>query len=66
MIVRFGLKDSIKISNQHFAEIMPAVPELTDVDIGYVLTYVTLRFGDAKEKYSLEEVKKSVSLGKIN
>ena len=65
-IVRFGLKDSIKISNQHFAEVMPGVPELTDVDIAYVLTYVTLRFGDAKEKYSLEEVKKSISLGKIS
>lgn len=63
-IVRFGLKDSIKISNQYFSEVMPAIPQLTDVDIAYVLTYVTLRFGDAQEKYSLEEVKKSLSLGK--
>ncbi|PVH23981.1 c-type cytochrome [Sphingobacterium corticibacter] len=60
-IVRFGLKDTILVSNQHFSEVMPGIPELTDVDIAYVLTYVTIRFGDAKERYTLEEVKKSLS-----
>lgn len=63
-IVRHGLKDSIKVSNEYFSGVMPAIPELTEIDIAYVLSYVTVRFGGAKEKYSLEEVKKSLSLRK--
>ena len=58
-IVRFGLKDTIMVSNEYYAEVMPPIPELTEIDIAYVLTYVTVRFGNSQEKYSQEEVKRS-------
>ncbi|MCL7989102.1 c-type cytochrome [Sphingobacterium sp. lm-10] len=59
-IIRFGLKDSITVSGHTYSENMPAIPELTEVDIAYVLSYVTVRFGNAKSKYEVEEVQKSL------
>lgn len=39
---------------------MPAIPELTEIDIAYVLSYITIRFGEAEKKYELDEVKASL------
>ncbi len=60
-IIRYGLKDTIQVANELFAGVMPANPQLTDVDIAYVLTYITLRFGDSEVKFDIEEVKKALS-----
>ncbi|MFD2597615.1 c-type cytochrome [Sphingobacterium corticis] len=59
-IIRYGLRDTIHVSGNTYAENMPAIPELTEIDIAYVLSYITIRFGEAEKKYELDEVKASL------
>jgi len=59
-IVKNGIDGPITVHGQVYDEKMPGVPELTDVDIAYILTYVTTTFGKQTEKFSLEEVKASL------
>lgn len=56
-IIRHGMTGPIEISGVLYNEPMPGIPELTEIDIAYILTYVTVRFGDSQEKFSTEEVK---------
>lgn len=59
-IVRYGMKDTITIHGQSFSGEMPANPQLTDLDIAYVLTYITTRFGATDSIYSHEEVTRAL------
>lgn len=59
-IIRHGMKGPIEISGVEYNEPMPGIPELTDIDIAYILTYVTVRFGDSKDKFGTEEVKEAL------
>ncbi len=59
-IVKNGIEGPMTVNGEHFNEKMPGVPQLSDVDIAYILTYVTTTFGKQTEKYSLEEVKASL------
>lgn len=59
-IIRHGMKGPVEILGHTYNETMPAVPELTDIDIAYILTYVTVRFGNNTEKYATEEVKEAL------
>lgn len=56
-IVRHGMRGPIEVAGIQYNEPMPGIPELTDTDIAYILTYVTVHFGDSKDKFSTDEVK---------
>lgn len=58
--LRNGLNDTIIVAGQIYAENMPAMPELNDVDITNVLNYINHRWGDAGKPFSLEDVRKSL------
>lgn len=60
-IVRHGLHEEIEVSGQKYDQPMPANAALTDLDIAYILTYVTTTFGNADSTYTHEEVKKALA-----
>lgn len=55
-IVKNGMSGEIKVNNVTYNQQMPGVPELSAVDIAYVLTYVTTYFGDSKTHFKKEEI----------
>ncbi len=55
-IVKNGMSGEITVNNIKFNQLMPGVPELTSIDIAYVLTYVTTYFGDSKTHFKKEEI----------
>lgn len=59
-IIKKGMKGEITINGQLYDEIMPANPSLTDIEIAYILTYITTHFGNSTETYSLEEVNENL------
>ncbi|MFZ4862952.1 c-type cytochrome [Sphingobacterium sp. Mn56C] len=56
-IVRNGLSEEIEVSGQKFKETMPANPQLAELEIAYILTYITTNFGKSDSTYSAAEVK---------
>jgi len=56
-IVKNGMTGAIRISGETYEGEMPANPGLTDVDIAYILTYVTTTFGNSTATYTTDEVK---------
>jgi mono/diheme cytochrome c family protein len=63
-IVKYGLHEEIEVLGEKYDQLMPANPTLTDVDIAYILTYVTTTFGQSDSTYTQEEVK--TALGNCN
>lgn len=63
-IVRYGLHEEIEVLGEKYDQPMPGNKILTDLDIAYILTYVTTTFGEADSTYTHEEVKKA--LGNCN
>ncbi|WP_437918193.1 c-type cytochrome [Sphingobacterium sp. LRF_L2] len=59
-IVKNGLEGPIEIHGKIFDGSMPGIPQLTSVEIAYILTYVTTTFGNSTETYTQEEVQKSL------
>lgn len=59
-IVKNGLDEEIVVMGKTFNSKMPANENLTDIDIAYVLTYITTNFAKQKEIFSLEEVQKDL------
>lgn len=59
-IIRNGLNEEITIAGKTFHTIMPANETLTDIDIAYVLTYITTNFGKQDKIFSLEEVQQDL------
>lgn len=59
-IVKNGLNGEITVNGEKYNQSMPAIPQLTDVDIAYLLTYITTNFGQSDSIYSTEEVKKAL------
>ena len=55
-IVKNGMSGEIKVNNTLYNQQMPGVPQLSAVDIAYVLTYVTTYFGDSKTHFKKEEI----------
>lgn len=55
-IVKNGLAGEIQVNGQSFNQNMPALSTLNDVDVAYILTYVTTHFGDADSTFTQEEV----------
>jgi mono/diheme cytochrome c family protein len=58
------LHEEIEVLGEKYDQLMPANPTLTDVDIAYILTYVTTTFGQSDSTYTQEEVK--TALGNCN
>ncbi|PRD55949.1 c-type cytochrome [Sphingobacterium gobiense] len=59
-IVKNGMNGPIKINEKNYEGNMPGNPELTNVDIAYILTYITTTFGNSTETYTQEEVKNNL------
>ncbi|MFD1768962.1 c-type cytochrome [Sphingobacterium suaedae] len=59
-IVKNGLNAPVVVQGQTFEGTMPGVPQLTPVEIAYILTYVTTRFGNSTETYTQEEVNRAL------
>lgn len=55
-IVLYGLSGEITVSGQQYNMPMPANPQLSPVEIAYILTYVTNSFGNKSGVFSEEEV----------
>lgn len=60
-IVKNGLNEPIQIKGKRYDGPMPGVPQLSDIEIAYILTYVTTTFGNSTDTYTLEEVQASLS-----
>ena len=60
-IVRHGIHEKIEVAGQQYDQPMPGNNKLTDLDIAYVLTYVTTTFGKSDSIYSHEDVKKALA-----
>ncbi|TJZ63089.1 cytochrome c [Sphingobacterium olei] len=59
-IIRYGMKESIVIHGKIYKNQMPANPQLTELDIAYILTYITTNFGTSDSIYSHNEVKEAI------
>lgn len=59
-IVKYGLHQEIEVLGVKYDQPMPANPTLADIEIAYILTYVTTHFGRADSTYTLEEVQSSL------
>jgi mono/diheme cytochrome c family protein len=55
-IIKHGLSGEIVVNGEKYNQAMPANPTLTDLDIAYILTYVTTHFGDSDSTFTQEEV----------
>lgn len=58
--LRYGIAEGITVHGVQFDTEMPANPQLTNLEIAYVLTYVTNSFGNDSGIYSLEEVEENL------
>ena len=59
-IIKYGLDQEIQVGGKTFNNKMPANEILTDIDIAYVLTYITTNFGKQNQLFNLEEVQKDL------
>lgn len=59
-IVKNGLSGEIQVNNEIYNQNMPGNPTLNNIDIAYILTYITTHFGDADSVYSQEEVSRNL------
>lgn len=60
-IIKEGLSGPIEVKGIIYEGDMPGIPELNDVDIAYILTYITTTFGNSTQTYTRDEVKKNLS-----
>ncbi|MBL1407288.1 c-type cytochrome [Sphingobacterium faecale] len=59
-MVKNGMQGEIIIHGQVFNEKMPANPQLSELDIAYILTYITTNFTQSDSIYSHQEVKEAL------
>lgn len=57
-LLRHGIKDSIVVNGKVYAEAMPGVATLSDVQIANILNYVGTTWGNDITPYRLDEVQK--------
>lgn len=55
-IIRYGLHEEIRISGRTFNENMQGIPQLTEIDIAAIITYVTNSFGNKQGLYDQTNV----------
>jgi mono/diheme cytochrome c family protein len=56
-VLRYGLADSIVVNGRAYAEKMPGVPQLSEVDITNILNYINHSWGNQNPPYRLDEVR---------
>ena len=59
-IVKHGMSGEVTIHDVTYDTAMPANPQLTPVDIAYVLTYITNSFDNEMPMFTVEEVRASL------
>lgn len=59
-LLRHGLKDTIVVNGRTYAEEMPGVEALSDIQIVNILNYVNSNWGNQNEPYRLDEVRNSL------
>jgi len=59
-IVKYGLSGPIEVNGQPFNTEMPANPQLTPIEIAYILTYIGNAFGNEEGFYSQDAVQQSL------
>lgn len=59
-IVKNGMTGPVEIGGKTFEGDMPGNPQLTNIDIAYILTYITTTFGNSTKTYTQEDVKSSL------
>ena len=52
--IKYGMSDSIVINGKVYNEKMPAEPNLTNMEIAQLITYVTNSFGNEQGLYDVE------------
>lgn len=57
-VLRYGLKDTIVVNGKVYAEQMPGVPALSDIQITNILNYVNNAWDNRHKPYRLEEVQR--------
>lgn len=55
-IIRYGLQDTIQVNGKIYAEQMPSMPSLSEIQITNLLNFVNSSWGNKNDVYSLEEV----------
>lgn len=60
-IVKHGINGEIVVNGIKFNQQMPANPQLTDMDIAYILTYITTTFGQSDTTYTQQTVKRDLA-----
>ena len=55
-VLRYGLKDTIVVNAKTYAEAMPGVATLSDIQLTNILNYINNAWGNRHEPYRLEEV----------
>lgn len=55
-ILKYGLKDSIRVNGQAYAEAMPGVPTLSAIQITNILNYINQNLGNDQPVFQLQEV----------
>lgn len=59
-IIKYGSNQKLTVNGQVYETAMPAQQQLTDIDIAYILTYITTRFGNETEAFELEYIQKTL------
>lgn len=59
--VRFGIKEPMTIAGEKYNVEMPPNAQLSNVDIAYILTYITNSFGNQQGIYTEEEVEQHLA-----
>lgn len=61
-IIRNGMQGKIIINGQEYNEKMPSNPQLSELDIAYILTYITTNFAKSDSIYSHQEVQEALKI----
>ncbi len=59
-LVRHGINDTIVVNGNTYAEQMPGVETLSDIQVVNILNYVISSWGNQLEPYRLDEVRQSL------
>ena len=63
-IIKNGMSDTIEIHGKVYNEAMPGEPNLTNIEIAQLVTYVTNSFGNNQGLYDVEDAAKDLSVCK--
>lgn len=64
-ILRYGLNDTIIVNGRQYAEMMPGVATLTDIQVTNLLNFINNSWGNQNGLYRLEEVRATLEACRI-